>query len=95
MDLNTESQLDINTVSAEEALPRVNAKAKYPIGNQVKHRIFGFRGVIFDVDPVFSNSDAAQESLFAPVDCRNIKFVTLGFKNIFHLISRNRFVLIK
>lgn len=63
MDLNTESQLDINTVSAEEALPRVNAKAKYPIGNQVKHRIFGFRGVIFDVDPVFSNSDEWYESI--------------------------------
>ena len=31
--------------------------AKFTIGSQVKHRIFGFRGVIFDVDPSFNNSE--------------------------------------
>lgn len=63
MDLNTDSQSDVNSISVEESLPRINAKAKYPIGNQVKHRIFGFRGVIFDVDPVFANSDEWYESI--------------------------------
>jgi len=32
-------------------------KAKYAIGDIVKHRLYDFRGVVFDVDPIFSNSD--------------------------------------
>ena len=32
-------------------------KAKYGIGDVVKHRIYPFRGVIFDVDPSFSNTE--------------------------------------
>ncbi|WP_374570083.1 heat shock protein HspQ [Phenylobacterium sp.] len=31
--------------------------AKFRIGQVVRHRIFPFRGVIFDVDPTFSNSE--------------------------------------
>ena len=31
--------------------------AKFQIGDVVKHRIHPFRGVVFDVDPVFSNSE--------------------------------------
>ena len=31
--------------------------AKFAIGQVVKHRIYPFRGVIFDVDPVFSNTE--------------------------------------
>ena len=31
--------------------------AKFQIGQIVKHRLFSFRGVIFDVDPVFSNTE--------------------------------------
>ena len=31
--------------------------AKYAIGQVVRHRHYPFRGVIFDVDPVFANSD--------------------------------------
>jgi heat shock protein HspQ len=31
--------------------------AKFAIGQVVRHRIFPFRGVIFDVDPQFSNSE--------------------------------------
>lgn len=31
--------------------------AKYRIGQIVRHKIFPFRGVIFDVDPVFSNTE--------------------------------------
>jgi len=35
----------------------VNVSAKYKIGQVVKHRMFPFRGVIFDVDPQFANTD--------------------------------------
>ena len=31
--------------------------ARFHIGDIVKHRIYPFRGVIFDVDPVFSNTE--------------------------------------
>lgn len=31
--------------------------AKFAIGQVVRHRIFPFRGVIFDVDPEFANTE--------------------------------------
>jgi heat shock protein HspQ len=31
--------------------------ARFGIGEVVRHRVYPFRGVIFDVDPVFSNSE--------------------------------------
>lgn len=31
--------------------------AKFGIGQVVRHRLFPFRGVIFDVDPVFNNTE--------------------------------------
>ena len=33
------------------------AHARFTIGDIVRHRMFDFRGVIFDVDPVFANSE--------------------------------------
>ena len=37
--------------------------AKFQIGQVVRHRIFSFRGVIFDVDPVFANSEEWYEAI--------------------------------
>jgi heat shock protein HspQ len=31
--------------------------AKFTLGQVVRHRVYAFRGVIFDVDPVFSNTE--------------------------------------
>ena len=31
--------------------------AKFKLGEVVKHRVFPFRGVVFDIDPVFNNTD--------------------------------------
>ena len=31
--------------------------ARFEIGQVVRHRFFSFRGVIFDVDPVFNNTE--------------------------------------
>ncbi|MEQ9638806.1 MAG: heat shock protein HspQ [Alphaproteobacteria bacterium] len=33
------------------------AQAQFAIGQVIRHKLFGYRGVIFDVDPVFSGSD--------------------------------------
>ena len=32
-------------------------EAKFRIGQVVRHRLYPFRGVIFDVDPMFSNTE--------------------------------------
>jgi heat shock protein HspQ len=38
------------------AMPPVSS-ARFTIGDVVRHRMFDFRGVVFDIDPVFANSD--------------------------------------
>ncbi len=47
--------------------PPVMKTAKYHIGQVVKHRICPFRGVIFDVDPEFGNTDEWYESIPAEI----------------------------
>ncbi len=37
--------------------------AKFQIGQVVKHRLFPFRGVIFDVDPEFANTEEWYASI--------------------------------
>ena len=37
--------------------------AKFQIGQVVRHRVFPFRGVIFDVDPVFSNTEEWYQAI--------------------------------
>src|SRR5947208_5670434 len=37
--------------------------ARFAIGDVVRHRIFDFRGVVFDVDPEFANSEEWYEAI--------------------------------
>ncbi len=37
--------------------------AKFSIGQIVRHRLYPFRGVIFDVDPIFDNSEAWYKAI--------------------------------
>jgi heat shock protein HspQ len=41
--------------------------AKYMIGQVVKHRIYPFRGVVFDIDPEFNNSEEWWQSIPAEI----------------------------
>ena len=41
--------------------------AKYKLGDVVKHRLFPFRGVIFDIDPEFNNTEEWWLSIPAEV----------------------------
>jgi heat shock protein HspQ len=41
--------------------------AKFQIGQVVRHRLFPFRGVIFDIDPVFNNTEEWYESIPAEI----------------------------
>lgn len=49
----------------EQETPRAPliARARFAPGDIVRHRLFSFRGVVFDVDPVFANSDEWYESI--------------------------------
>ncbi|MBC2666759.1 heat shock protein HspQ [Novosphingobium flavum] len=44
-----------------EAPRRVNAR--FAIGDIVRHREYDFRGVVFDIDPVFANSEEWYEAI--------------------------------
>jgi heat shock protein HspQ len=35
----------------------INREARFQLGQVVRHRFFPFRGVIFDVDPTFNNTE--------------------------------------
>ena len=37
--------------------------AKFQIGQIVRHRLYRFRGVVFDIDPEFNNTDEWYESI--------------------------------
>lgn len=39
------------------------SRAKYRVGQVVRHRIHDFRGLIFDVDPVFNNTEEWWQSI--------------------------------
>jgi heat shock protein HspQ len=41
--------------------------AKFTIGQVVRHRLFPFRGVVFDIDPQFNNTEEWYQSIPAEV----------------------------
>lgn len=57
-------------------------KAKYAIGDIVKHRLYDFRGVVFDVDPIFSNSEEWYNAI--PAESRPRKD-----QPFYHLFAEN------
>lgn len=40
-----------------------HARTRFTLGDVVKHRMFDFRGVVFDIDPVFANSEEWYEAI--------------------------------
>ena len=61
----------------------LNATAKFQIGQVVCHRKYGFRGIIFDVDPQFANTDEWYESI--PRESRPRKD-----QPYYHLLAENQ-----
>jgi len=47
--------------------PSKSRLARYKLGEVVKHRVFPFRGVIFDIDPEFNNTEEWYQSIPAEV----------------------------
>ena len=58
------------------------ATARFTIGEVVRHRLFDFRGVIFDVDPVFANSEEWYQAI--PEEIRPAKD-----QPYYHLLAEN------
>ncbi len=56
--------------------------AKFRIGEVVRHRVFPFRGVIFDVDPEFANTEEWWNSI--PAEVRPAKD-----QPFYHLLAEN------
>jgi heat shock protein HspQ len=56
--------------------------AKFSIGDVVKHRHYPFRGVIFDIDPVFNHTEEWWQSI--PEDIRPRKD-----QPYYHLLAEN------
>lgn len=56
--------------------------AKFSIGQVVRHRIYPFRGVIFDVDPEFANTEEWWQAI--PEDIRPSRE-----QPFYHLLAEN------
>ncbi len=67
--------------SDEVAAPPVS-HASFNIGAVVRHRLFDFRGVVFDIDPVFSNSEEWYQAI--PEEIRPPKD-----QPFYHLLAEN------
>lgn len=62
-------------------LPAV-AHARFNVGDVVRHRLFDFRGVVFDIDPIFANTDEWYDAI--PADVRPRKD-----QPFYHLLAEN------
>ena len=58
------------------------AHARFGIGDVLRHRLFDFRGVVFDIDPVFANSEEWYEAI--PEEIRPDKA-----QPFYHLLAEN------
>jgi heat shock protein HspQ len=67
--------------TGREALPPIS-EARFTIGDVVRHRLFAFRGVIFDIDPVFANSEEWYAAI--PEDVRPARD-----QPFYHLLAEN------
>jgi heat shock protein HspQ len=78
--------MDRSTLYSPQAGRRIeaprNSSARFAIGDVVKHRLFDFRGVVFDIDPVFANSEDWYEAI--PKDMRPRRD-----QPFYHLLAEN------
>ena len=96
--VGTEGMSEIKLVSAKSAKPKAKPRAKrgsgsprasrksriakFGVGSIVRHRFYPFRGVVFDVDAMFSNTDAWYQNI--PEDARPPKN-----QPFYHLLAEN------
>jgi heat shock protein HspQ len=64
------------------ASPTGMRQAKFSVGAVVKHRVYPFRGVVFDIDPVFNNTEDWWQAI--PEEIRPRKD-----QPFYHLLAEN------
>lgn len=57
-------------------------QARFSVGQVVRHRVHPFRGIIFDIDPVFNNTEEWWQSI--PADIRPRRD-----QPFYHLLAEN------
>src|SRR3954462_12298563 len=79
--------------------PRIDMPmARFAIGEVVRHRLFDFRGIIFDVDPEFANSEEwyeaipeawrpAKEHPFSPLPAENTETSYIAYVSQQNLVA--------
>jgi heat shock protein HspQ len=78
--MNSPSDLAAIAAAAPVAPPIVHAR--FAVGDVVRHRLLDFRGVIFDVDPVFANTEEWYQAI--PENIRPAKD-----QPFYHLLAEN------
>ncbi len=66
----------------ESRVVSIMKTARFSIGQVVRHRLFPFRGIIFDVDPQFANTEEWYQSI--PAEVRPSKD-----QPFYHLLAEN------
>ena len=61
---------------------RIMRQAKFAVGQVVRHRVYPFRGLVFDIDPEFDNTEEWWEAI--PEDVRPHKD-----QPYYHLLAEN------
>jgi len=60
----------------------LQTRARFAIGDVVRHKLYDFRGVIFDIDPVFANSEEWYQAI--PAEARPARE-----QPYYHLLAEN------
>ena len=57
-------------------------QAKYRVGDVVRHRVHPFRGIVFDIDPIFNNTEQWWQAIPAEIRPRKDQ-------PFYHLLAEN------
>ena len=67
-------------------------KAKFSIGDIVKHKHFDFRGVIYDVDFKFNNSEEWYQSIPRTLDQKKTNLFITFLQRAMKLLTKHMFL---
>jgi heat shock protein HspQ len=71
-----------STSGNSRSVSQAGRTARFNIGDIVKHRVYPFRGVVFDVDPIFANTEEWLQSI--PAELRPHRE-----QPFYHLLAEN------
>ena len=78
----TSKSIEVTPVPRPRRRSRTMPRAKFRLGDVVRHRFYPFRGIIFDVDPTFNSTEEWWQSI--PAELRPRKD-----QPFYHLLAEN------